>query len=79
MTSAMVTRDDVFSVLAELAAAQEKLAALPVDGLSAREVLDVLEVRQQLVWADAAVDHKLVARLGSLAPKRWVGTRSPKS
>ncbi|WP_157521367.1 DUF222 domain-containing protein, partial [Mycobacterium sp. ACS4331] len=73
MTPALATGEDVLNALADVAAAQERLAALPVDGLTATEVLHVLDVRQKLAWADAAVDHKLITRLQECGPDELGG------
>lgn len=55
--------DAVFAALDEIEAAHEKLAALPLDGLSSRELLMVLERRERLAWRQPVVDHALIARL----------------
>jgi Domain of unknown function (DUF222) len=73
MTSAAATCGDVLEALADVAAAQDRLAALSVDGLSAAEVLDVLEMRQKLAWADQVIDHRLLARLAELGPSELGG------
>ncbi|WP_197507541.1 DUF222 domain-containing protein, partial [Mycobacterium sp. ACS4331] len=63
----------VAALLSELEAVHARLAAASVDDLSATQVLTVMERLQKVSWADAAVDHKLIARLQECGPDELGG------
>ncbi|WP_163645482.1 HNH endonuclease signature motif containing protein [Mycolicibacterium confluentis] len=68
----------VADLLSELEAVHARLAAASVDGLSALQVLTVMERLQKVGWSDAAVDHKLVARLQECGPEELGGDKVTK-
>ncbi|BBZ35936.1 hypothetical protein MCNF_45410 [Mycolicibacterium confluentis] len=65
-------------LLSELEGVHARLAAASVDDLSALQVLTVMERLQKITWADAAVDHKLVARLQECSPDELGGDKVTK-
>ncbi len=65
-------------LLDEIAAAQDKLAALPLDTLTPTDVLDVLECRERLAWQAAAFEHRLIHRLTQCDAEQLGGDTAPK-
>ncbi|OBF15140.1 HNH endonuclease signature motif containing protein [Mycobacterium sp. ACS4331] len=68
----------VAALLSELEAVHARLAAASVDDLSATQVLTVMERLQNVSWADAAVDHRLIARLQECGPDELGGDKVAK-
>ncbi len=68
--------DAVFAILDELEGAFDKLASLPLDGLSPQELLTVLARREALAWRQPVVDHAIIARLSAECSPAQLGARS---
>jgi hypothetical protein len=75
-SGALADRDAVAAALDELDAAYAKLAALSLDGLTASELLTVLERRERMAWRQPAVDHAVIARLAAECVPSELGAKS---
>ncbi|BBZ07294.1 hypothetical protein MDOR_14630 [Mycolicibacterium doricum] len=65
----------VVAAFAEVEAARDALAALPVESLSAAQTLEVIALRERGRRSDQAIDHTLTARLIDQAnPHDWGAT-----
>lgn len=59
----MADREDVLACLDVIEAASDRLAQCSFDGLSAEELVSVLERREVLTWRAPVVEHRILARL----------------
>ncbi len=66
----------VLAAVAELEAAWERLAALPVEGMGVPQVLEALERLEVQRRRQPAVEHALIGRLQGLGSPREMGAKS---